>query len=196
MDFLAQRLQWAHQVVDRIFPHCRSTIAGEILGEAQGLTHETAIEETHGQVSALDIGSALTKQGEYGFWFTKDDTQLRAEQASMLIAMLDELQILPVVLWLFASGWSSNPLVDGYLAIDIDHGFPNPSPAIGHRRRWGIGVPALFESLKDFSRGFGLRLGDATGYSQARVHIDQGRAPKLARFGGFGIVFFSPLLPT
>jgi hypothetical protein len=50
--------------------------------------------------------------------------------------------------------------------------------------------------LKDLLRCFGLSFGDAAHSPEPSVHIDHGRAPELTGLFGFGIAFFSPLLPT
>jgi len=57
-------------------------------------------------------------------------------------------------------------------------------------------MPAFFQRLKNLLRRVGLSFGDAARSPEPRVHIDHGRAPELARLFGFGIAFFSPLLPT
>jgi hypothetical protein len=57
-------------------------------------------------------------------------------------------------------------------------------------------MAALFQPLEDFWGGFRFGLSDAVGDAEPGVDVKHGRPPELARRVGFGIVLFSPLLPT
>jgi len=123
-----------------------------------------------------------------------NDPQLGTHHAPIL-ALFDHLQILPARLGLFASRRSSYPFVFRDYPIHFDHRIINPSPAIRDRGRRCIGMPATLQRLKDLDACFRFRLGNTTCSAEAAVHVDHGRAPELAVFVGFWVVFFSPLLP-
>ena len=114
----------------------------------------------------------------------------------MLIALLDDLQVLPARQRLFARGRTPPSLILGHLTIDLDHGVADPAPAI--RNGWGRHgrMTAFFERLKDKERGGGFALGNATGHPQSGIHIAHRRVPELTVACCLGIRFSSPLLPT
>ncbi len=116
----------------------------------------------------------MAKQGEHGVRLTKDDPQLGAEQAAMRIAVFDKLEVLPARLRLFERRRATAALIGRYLAVDIDHRFADPTPAIRHGRGWGVGMATVFQGLKDGARGLRFRLGDAPGHPQPRIHVDHG----------------------
>ena len=160
------------------------------------MPNQTPVEQAHGQMGSLDIGRALAKQCQDFFGLAEYDAQFSVYQVSPFVTMFDHLQILPAGLRLFLRRGSAPARVFRHLTIDRDHRVVNAAPAIGHRGRWRVRMPAGLQRFEDFARGFRFGFGNAACDAESTVHVEHGRAPELTRRFGFGIVLFSPLLPT
>ena len=145
---------------------------------------------------AFNVGRAVADQRQDFFGLAVNHAQFRVQEMALPITMLNHLQILPTGLRLFTCRRSPPARIGRDLTIDRNHRVIDPAPAIRQGRRWGRRVSTCFQGLEDFLRGFRFRLGDAAGDPESGVDVQHGRAPELASGLGFGMVLFSPGLPT
>ncbi len=160
------------------------------------MPNQPSVEQAHRQMGALDISRALAQQRQDFIGLAEDDAQFGVDQVSVLVTMLDHLQILPAGLRLFPRRRTATARVLRNLTIDGNHGVIIAAPAIRHRWWRSVGMPACLQRLEDFLRSFGFGFRDAARDAEPSVDVQHGRASELARCIGFGVVLFSPLLPT
>ena len=135
------------------------------------MSNQASVEQAHGQVGPFNVGGVLAEQRQNCFRLTENDAQFRIHEASMFVAMLDHLQILPAGLRPFARRRSTVARVFGNLTIDGHHRVIDPAPAVRHRGRRGFGVSAGFQRLEDGLRGFRFGLGNAAGDAESGVNV-------------------------
>jgi len=136
----------ASQIVHDILPNRSGPQHGHELGEAQGFADQAAIHVSRGQVGALHIGSVVVQCHAYLFRFAKDYARFYADH-SPLLALFDQLQVLPPLPWLLAGGRSSASLVGRYGAIHFDQSLPMTAPTIRYQWRRRVRMSTAFELL-------------------------------------------------
>ena len=170
----AQAFVRTNQVVISIFPgHCR-LMHRKVFRESQGFTSQTSVEQSCGQVAALDISCTFSEQFDQFSFLAPNGFQFHFLQPSMLIALFDHLQIAPVFARFRSRRRTASASVFRYKPINRQDGFINPAPSIRDQRRRTIRVTALSNGLKYSETGFGFIFANPTRGTQATVHIDQG----------------------
>src|SRR5262249_43118650 len=157
--------------------------------------HQASIHLPTGQVGPFDIRRMPAHQIQHLGWITVDDLDMYTRDP-IAASLFDNLDILPVQLRLFATGWPPTPLIGRNLPPGLDQRRAIIAFAIGRHSRWMVRMPALLELGHQVVCNLFLGLANRTTDAQTRIHIQGYAAPEGAALVGKGIAPFSPLLPT
>jgi len=99
-----------------------------------------------GQVGAFNVGGMQRQFSIDLSGLTKDHTRFDPDHPSIL-ALLDQLQILPLLTGLLERWWTPAPAVFGHFTINFNQCFPVTAPAIRDQRRRDNGMAPALELL-------------------------------------------------
>lgn len=132
------------QVVDHILPDRRRAQHLHALGKAQRFTDQASIHVPRGQIGAFNVGRVRVQCSVDLLRVAKDHTRFDSDHTPLL-ALLDHLQILPILSGLFERGRTPASAVVRHVAVHFNQRFPVTAPAVRHHRRRGIGMSSAFE---------------------------------------------------
>lgn len=134
------------QVIHDIFPDRRRPQHLHALGEPQRFTDQASIHVARGQVGAFNVGGMQRQFSIDLSGMTKDHTRFDPDHPSIL-ALLDQLQLLPLLTGLLERWWTPASAVFGHFTIDFHQGLPVTAPAIRDQRRRDNGMAPALELL-------------------------------------------------
>jgi len=132
------------QVVHNIFPDRRRAQHSYALGKAQCFTNQAAIHVPRGQVGAFNVSRVRFQVSQDLLRIAKDHTQLHTDHAA-IFALLDQLQILPILARLLERWRASTSAVVRHFTVYFNQRFPMTAPSIRDQRRRRIGMTTPFE---------------------------------------------------
>ncbi len=110
-------------------------------------------------MGAFDIGGVFAQQGSDLRRISVDHLDGNAGEP-IPRAMLDDLDVLPVGLWLFSCRWFSSSLVLWYLTLCFNHRFSIAAfPVCSHRWRM-VRMPAILQLYHQLVGNLALILSD------------------------------------
>jgi hypothetical protein len=170
---------------DPIRVRARRVQGGELLGVRQCFAYQAPIHLPRGEVRPFNRGGMTAEARQHLARFTIDDLDVHTRDP-VALSFFDNLDILPIGVWLFTTRRSPAALIGWNLPPGVDERRAIVAFAIGRHSGRRLGMPPVFELGHRVVCKVLFRLANRTSDTQPRIHIQRYATPEGVLFPVFG----------